>query len=93
METTLSQDDCDFVMHYLSGQCEEQITKGTNVTQVCNQSLSNYLQFRGLFTRDFPTDDERFNDLLDEYNQKVALAEQEMAQKEANEPSWAENLE
>jgi hypothetical protein len=33
-ERTLSEDDCDFAMHYLSGQCEEQTTKGVNVTIV-----------------------------------------------------------
>jgi hypothetical protein len=92
-ETTLSQDDCDFVMHYLSGQCEEQTAIGANVTQVCTQDLWVYLQIRDLFTKDFPTDEERFNELLDEYNQKVALAREEYAEREANTPSWAENLE
>lgn len=36
IEGTLSEDDCDFIMHYLSGQCEEQTAKGVNVTEVCN---------------------------------------------------------
>jgi hypothetical protein len=80
METTHSQDDCDFVMHYLSGQCEEQVARGTNVTGVCDESLSMYLRFRDLFTKDFPTDDERFNDIMGEFNQKVALAEEEFAE-------------
>jgi hypothetical protein len=31
METTLGESDCDFVMHYLSGQCEEQTAKGANI--------------------------------------------------------------
>jgi hypothetical protein len=93
METTLSEEDCDFVMHYLSGQCEEQTAKGANVTEVCDTFLSDYLVSRGLFTKDYPTDTERFNTVLEEYNQKEALEEQEKAQEEANRPSWADNLE
>jgi hypothetical protein len=30
---------------------------------------------------------------MGEFNQKAALAEEEFAQREANEPSWAEDLE
>lgn len=92
METTLSEDDCDFVMHYLSGQCEEQTAKGVNVTEVCDTFLSDYLKSRDLFTKDFPTDTERFNAILDEYNQKKASEEQEKASEEANTPSWAKGL-
>jgi hypothetical protein len=92
METTLSEDDCDFVMHYLSGQCEEQTAKGANVTEVCDTFLSDYLKSRGLFAKDFPTDTERFNAILDEYNQKKASEEQENAREETNTPSWAEDL-
>jgi hypothetical protein len=35
MNTTLSlsKEDCDFVMHYLSGQCEE-----NNIEDVCTSS-------------------------------------------------------
>src|SRR5215207_3257284 len=32
-ETTLTEDDCNYAMHYLSGQCE-QTPKGVNVTGV-----------------------------------------------------------
>jgi len=93
METTLSEDDCNFAMHYLSGQCEEQTTKGVNVTRLCNTFLSDYLKAQDLYTRDFPTDTERFNTILDELKQKEAMEEQERASEEANRPSWAENLE
>jgi hypothetical protein len=91
-QTTLSEDDCNFAMHYLSGQCEEQIAKGANVTQVCDATLRDYLQTQNLYTKDYPTDAERFNSVLDDYKQKVALEEQESANREANKPSWAENL-
>jgi hypothetical protein len=77
--TTLSEDDCNFVMHYLSGQCEEETSKGVNVTEVCDYFLSEYLKSRDLFTKDFPTDVERFNAVLDEFKHKLALEEQEMA--------------
>ena len=93
METTLSESDCDFAMHYLSGQCEEQTIKGVNVTEVCDTFLSDYLKSRNLLTKDFPTDTERFNAILDEFNQKKALEEQEKASEEADIPSWTEGLE
>lgn len=92
METTLSEDDCDFVMHYLSGQCETQTAKGANVTEVCDTFLSDYLKSRDLFTKDFPTDSERFNAVLDEYNQKKASEAQEKA-RDPNKPTWAQDLE
>jgi hypothetical protein len=93
METTLSEDDCNFAMHYLSGQCEEQTAKGVNVAELCNTFLSDYLKAQDLFTKDYPTDTERFNAVLEEYNQRKVSEEQEKAQEEANKPSWAENLE
>lgn len=93
LKTTLSEDDCNFAMHYLSGQCEEQTAKGANVTQVCDATLSGYLSAQNLYTNDFPTDTERFNALLHEFKQNEALEEQEAASREANKPSWAENLE
>lgn len=79
-------------MHYLSGQCEEETAKGVNVTEVCDYFLSDYLKSRNLFTKDFPTDTERFNAVLDEFKQNEALEKQEAASKEANKPSWAEDL-
>ena len=91
-ETTLSEDDCNFAMHYLSGQCEEQTTKGANVTKVYDYTLSDYLSAQNLYTKDFPTDTERFNSVLDQFKQNEVLEEQERASKEANKPSWAENL-
>jgi hypothetical protein len=93
METTLSEDDCNFAIHYLSGQCEEQTAKGVNVTKLCNTFLSDYLKAQDLFTKDYPTDTERFNTVLEEHNQRMALEEQEKAREEANTPSWAEGLE
>jgi hypothetical protein len=88
-----NEDDCNFVMHYLSGQYEEQTAKGVNVTQICDTFLSRYLGSRDLLTNDFPTDTKRFSALLDEFKQNVASEEQQRASKEANKPSWAENLE
>jgi hypothetical protein len=35
IEPMLSEDDCNFAMHYLSGQCEELTAEGVNVTMVC----------------------------------------------------------
>jgi hypothetical protein len=93
IEPTLSEDDCNFAMHYLSGQCEELIAKGVNVTMVCDDILAYYLRSQQLYTKDFPTDIERFNSVLAEFKQNVASEEQQMASKEANKPSWAENLE
>ena len=53
---------------------------------------SRYLWERGLLNTDYPTDTARFNDLLEEREQKKALEEQERAQEkaqeEANTPSW-----
>lgn len=92
METRLSEDDCNFAMHYLSGQCEEQTAKGANVTRLCNTFLSDYLKAQEIFTRDFPSDTERFNAVLNELEQKEALEEQEKASEEANIPSWAKDL-
>ncbi len=96
IEPTLSEDDCNFAMHYLSGQCEEQTAKGVNVTMVCDDILAYYLRSQNLMTKDFPTDTERFNTLLDEFKQKEALEGQEAAQAaaeaEANIPSWTKGL-
>jgi hypothetical protein len=50
---TLSEDDCNFVMQYLSGQCEEQDAKGVNVTMVCDDTLAQYLGSRNLLTKDY----------------------------------------
>jgi hypothetical protein len=93
IEPTLSEEDCNFVMHYLSGQCEGQTAKGVNVTMVCDDNLAYYLESRNLLTKDFPTDTERFNTLSGEFRQEEAMEEQERASEEANRPSWAENLE
>jgi hypothetical protein len=90
---TISVDDCNFVMHYLSGQCEELMAKGANVTGVCNENLRIYLSSHDLLTNDYPTDREQFNSILDEFNQKKAAAEQERATEEANTPSWTKELE
>lgn len=91
-ETTLTEDDCNYAMHYLSGQCE-QTPKGVNVTVVCDTPLRDYLSIKNLYTKDFPTDTERFNTILDEFKQKRTSEIQEAAQEEANKPSWAEGLE
>ena len=56
-------------MHYLSGQCEEQTAKGVNVTGVCTATLRDYLTTKDLYTKDFPTDTERFNTILDQFKQ------------------------
>jgi hypothetical protein len=97
IEPTLSEDDCNFAMHYLSGQCEELTAIGVNVTMVCDDTLAYYLRSQQLYTKDFPTDIERFNSVLAEFKQNEASEEQERAQEEAqeeaNNPSWAENLE
>lgn len=93
IEGTLSEDDCDFIMHYLSGQCEEQTAKGVNVTEVCNELLSDYLKDRDLYTKDFPIDIMHFGALMDEFKQKRALEEQENAREKANTPTWSEDLE
>ena len=90
-ETTLTEDDCNYAMHYLSGQCE--ITpKVVNVTGVCDTDLRDYLSMKNLYTSDFPTDTERFTTILDEFKQKRTSEMQEAAQKEASKPSWTENL-
>jgi hypothetical protein len=39
-EPSVSEEDCNFAMDYLSGQCEEQTAIGANVTEVCNLGLS-----------------------------------------------------
>ena len=44
IEPTLSEDDCNYAMHYLSGQCEELTSKGVNVTMVCDDILAYYLR-------------------------------------------------
>jgi len=97
IEPTLSEDDCNFAMHYLSGQCEELTAKGVNVTMVCDDILAYYLRSQQLFTKDFPTDTQRFNSVLDEFRQNKASEEearqQEEAREEANTPSWTKNLE
>jgi hypothetical protein len=79
-------------MHYLSGQCEELTAKGVNVTMVCDDILAYYLRSQQLYTKDFPTDTERFSSVLDKFRQNVASEDQERANREANKPSWAENL-
>ena len=89
---TLSEDDCNFAMHYLSGQCEEQTPKGVNVTGVCNVTLRDYLSAKDLYTKDYPTDTERFNAILDQFKQNEVSEKQAAAQKEASKPSWAESL-
>lgn len=92
MTFNLSAQDCDFVMHYLSGQCEKE-----NVEDVCNYTLSDYLTEKGLLRNtDYPTDSSRFNALLEEREQKRILNEQQIARDERegdpNTPDWAENL-
>ena len=89
MYTTLSlrKEDCDFVMHYLLGQCEEH-----NVMDLCTAILRDYLVRPGLFTTDYPTDTARFNSLLEEHEQKKTLKEQEFIrerqEEEASRPDW-----
>jgi len=87
METTLSEDDCNFAMHYISGWCEEQAARGSNTPAICDAILSNYLKAQDLFTKDLPTDTEKFNGILDQYNEKRSSQDQERAQEEENKPS------
>jgi len=86
----LSEDNCDFVMHYLSGQCEKQ-----NAEDVCDFELRQYLLEKLLLhNTDYPTDNARFDALLQEREQKRILNEQEIArgpQDDPNTPDWAEN--
>lgn len=91
--TTLSEDDCNYVMHYLSGQCEEQTATGANVTAVCNTMLSGYLEDHDLLTKNFPTDREQFNTIMEEFDRQTAIEEQEKTTEEANTPSWTKDLE
>jgi hypothetical protein len=56
---------------------------GVNVTQVCDQFLADYLESRNLLTKEFPTDKERFNTVLNEFQQKEALEGEEQQQEEA----------
>ncbi len=53
-EPTVSEDDCNYALHYLSGQCEEQTAAGANLTEVCNETLSNFLKAAGLIHKGFP---------------------------------------
>jgi hypothetical protein len=91
MTLRLSKGDCDFVMHYLSGQCEKQ-----NVESVCTSTLADYLITQGLFNTDYPTDTARFNALLEEREQKRIQSEQQLIrdeqEAEANRPDWTENV-
>lgn len=91
MTLHLSEEDCDFVMHYLSGQCEKQ-----NVEDVCTSTLADYLITQGLFNTDYPTDTARFNSLLEEREQKRILNEQQIIREEqeaeANRPDLTENV-
>jgi hypothetical protein len=91
-EPKLNEDDCNFAMHYLSGQCEAQTTIGAELMEVCSGSLRQYLSSQDLLTKDFPTDRERFNELFDELKENEVLEEQEQAQEEADTPSWAKDL-
>ena len=93
VETTISEDNCNYVMHYLSGQCEEQTASGANVTAVCNTMLSGYLEDHDLLTKNFPTDREQFNTIMEEFDRQRALEEQEIATEETNTPSWTKDLE
>jgi hypothetical protein len=91
MTTEMNKEDCDFVMHYLSGQCEKQ-----NVEDVCTPSLADYLMTQGLLNTDYPTNTTRFNALLDELEQKRELNERQIMldeqKRKAETPDWAENL-
>ena len=91
MTFSLSKEDCDFVMHYLSGQCEKQ-----NVEDVCTSTLADYLMTQGLLNTDYHTDNARFNALLEEREQKRILNEQQIIREEqeaeANRPDWTENV-
>jgi hypothetical protein len=61
MTFSLSEGDCDFVMHYLSGQCEKQ-----NAEDVCDFELRQYLLEKLLLRNtDYPTDNARFDALLE----------------------------
>ena len=55
------------------------LSMNISLTEVCAYFLSDYLKSRDLFTKDFPTDTERFDAILDEFKQKEALVEQERA--------------
>ena len=63
-----------------------------SLTEVCAYFLSDYLKSRDLFTKDFPTDTERFDAILDEFKQKEAPGGTRKGKRNANIPSWAEDL-
>jgi hypothetical protein len=42
------------------------------ITQVCDATLSDYLSAQNLYTKDFPTDAERFDAILDKFKQNEA---------------------
>ena len=46
--------------------------------------LNDYLKAQDLFAEDFPTDTERLNAVLDEYNEKRATQDQETEEEEVN---------
>ena len=48
LPSTLSEEGCNFAMHYLSGQCEEQTAKCVNVTGVFDATLKDYLSTTGV---------------------------------------------
>ena len=66
---------------------------GANVTEVCNTMLSGYLEEHDLLTKDFLTDREQFNSIVDEFERKASLEEQQNASEGANTPSWTNDLE
>ena len=86
----LSEEDCNFVMHYMSGRCEEMNAKGIKMEEICNINLSEYLKSKGLDTKDFPTDTERYNEILDEFIPLHAQELKQKAEEEANKPTWME---
>jgi hypothetical protein len=86
----LSEEDCNFVMHYMSGKCEEMKTKGIKMEKICNLSLSGYLKDKGLYTKDFPTDTERYNEILGDFIPLHAQVLKQRAEAEANKPTWME---
>ena len=91
MTIEMNKADCDFIMHYLSGQCEQQ-----NREDICTPSLIDYLKTQGLYNTDYPTNTTRFNDLLDEREQKRLINERQLIldeqKREAETPDWTENL-
>jgi hypothetical protein len=64
IQSTLTVDACNFVAHYLSGQCEDLAAEDVNLEKTFDSFLKYYLVTHGLLTR--------FNAILNKFQQKGA---------------------